>query len=443
MRVLKSLVIPMIASLSLGLAACTGGGVASPGKTTESQTSNTSTVPQSSAPAEKVTLRYLVEALEDAQAEQRLRDRLDVFEQANPSITIELQTMPWETMRTVLQTQLRSGDAPDVISYGSGPSFGGQLADAGLLYNLKDAYEANGWDIYDFAKDRVTTDDGLVYGIPGEMEVLGVFYNRDIFAKNGLKEPKNLADLEATAQKIKDSGVIPFAVSDQEGWQGGHQLSMALSSFAGGEGINAIIDGDKSWDSPEVVEAMQVWKDFAAKGFLPEFPTSVTYDNSKSMFYSGKAAMIPMGSWMVDGIATNTDFDTGFFAFPAKDSKGTFAAGLGSGPMITAGTKYPQEALKFLDFMASDEHGEWMIENLFVIPPFEVPTEGMKITPLMADVVDIVGEMGRGDSVFGSNIDVLMPDAFNEVMTDGIQSIYTNKAQPADVAKRLQEAADQ
>ncbi|MEE6295327.1 ABC transporter substrate-binding protein [Georgenia wangjunii] len=423
-------------ALALGLGACTGTG----GTTgDEPNTAGDATA----GDGETVTLRYLVESLEDAEAEARLRSRLDEFESQNPGITVELSSLPFDTMQTVLQTQLRSGDAPDVFNWGSGPSFGGALAEAGLLYDLADAYEEFGWEVYDFAQERVTTDDGMVYGVPGEMETLGIFYNRALFEELGLEEPTDLADLEQIAQIAADAGYIPFAISDQEGWQGGHQLSMALSSAVGSDGMEQHIEGEKPWTSPEVVEAIAVWDRWYEAGYLTPFPTSVGYDSGNALFFSGDAAMLPMGSWLVDGIVANADFEAGFFPFPAPDGRGIFAAGLGSGPMITAETRHPEEALQLVDFLASPEHGRWMIENIDVIPPFPTDMDGVDVSPLFAEVLADVAEFGAGAGDFGVNIDVLMEEAFNQAMFDGMQAIYSDQATPEEVAQSLEEASQQ
>ena len=421
-------------ALAMGLSACTGTTGATDGQASGSTEGGV-------ADGEGVTIRYLVEQLEDAEAEELLRSRLDEFEAENPGITVELSSLPFDTMRTILQTQLRSGEAPDVFNWGSGPSFGGALADAGLLYDLSDAYEERGWEVYDFAKERVTTDDGMVYGVPGEMETLGIFYNLDIFEELGLEEPQDLADLERIAQTVQEAGYMPFAVSDQEGWQGGHQLSMALSSAVGSDGMEEFIEGERSWASPEVVEAVALWDRWEEAGFLTPFPTSVSYDSGNALFFSGEAAMIPMGSWLVDGITANADFEAGYFPFPAEDGPGIFAAGLGSGPMITAETEHPEEALALVDFLVSPEHGRWMVENLDVIPPFPADTEGVDVSPLFAQVLEDVEQFGAGTGDFGVNIDVLMGDAFNEAMFDGMQAIYSDQATPDEVAQRLEEAS--
>ncbi|WP_157975641.1 ABC transporter substrate-binding protein [Brachybacterium sp. YJGR34] len=387
------------------------------------------------------TLRYLVEQPEDAAAEELLRTRLDEFEAQNPGITVDLQFMPFDNMRTILQTQLRSGDGPDVFNWGSGPSFGGALADAGLVYDLSDAYAEHGWEIFDFATERVTTDDGMIYGVPGEMETIGVFYNRDLFTELGLEEPQSLADLEQIAESVAAAGHMPFALSDQEGWQGGHQLSIALSSAVGSTGVQELVDGTRPWTSPEVVEALALWSDWEKKGYLTPFPTSVSYDSGNALFYSGEAAMNPTGSWLVDSIMTNADFEAGYFPFPAPDGPGIFSAGLGSGPMISADTSRPEEALALVDFLASPEHGQWMVENIDVIPPFPTDTEDLDVSPLFAQVLEEVEAFGSGTGDFGMNIDVSMGDAFNQALFDGMQAIYSGQGTPEEIAQRLDEAA--
>jgi len=384
------------------------------------------------------TLRYLIEEPEDAEALQALEDHLADFTEES-GVEVDVTTLDFNTMRTVLQTQLRSEEGPDVFNWGSGPSFGGALAEAGLLYDLTDAYEEHDWQVYDFAKERVTLD-GKVYGIPGEMETIGIFYNADLFAEQGIEVPQNLDDLRAAAQTLREAGVTPMAVGNKEGWEGGHLLSMALSSMVGSQGMEALLAGEQSWESPEVVEAIAFWKEANDNGFLPESPTSVDYDTSLSYYYSGDAAMIPSGSWLVGEIDDNTDFETGYVPFPAPDGEGIFTGGLGSGPFVSATTDAPEAAIELLDFLASEEHGQWTVENLHTIPPMPIDTSGLDVSPLFAQVLEDIGGLAEGGD-FGYNIDVMASDAFNEAMFNGMQAVLTGQATPEQVAADLQAAA--
>ena len=233
----------LIAAGALLLTGCTGG---APG------TGEASAPQETSGPQE---IRYMIGQPEDAADLELIKADIAKFESENEGITVKLDVIPSENVRTVLQTQLRSGEGPDVFGYDTGPGFAGALAKAGLVYDLTAAYEENDWPIYDFAKQRVTFD-GKIVGVPSQIEEVGIFYNKDIFTELGIEQPQSLDDLKAAMQKIKDSGTIPMVVSDKEGWQGGHLLSISLSSDVGSETMEQLINGEKSWDSPEVVSSL-------------------------------------------------------------------------------------------------------------------------------------------------------------------------------------------
>lgn len=418
--------------VALLVSACTG--------VTQNPSSGADSSPDASAGGEVAgDLRYLVEAPEDPAQLDPLRGQLQAFEEANPGITVELEAAPLDTLRTTLQPQLRSGEGPDIFNWGSGPAFGGAFAEAGLLYDLTQAYEERDWPIYGFAKDQVTFD-GKVMGVPGEMETIGLFYNVDLFEELGIEEPTTLDELEAAAETILEAGTIPLAVHDAEGWQGGHLLSMALSSRVGGEGMEALLNGEESWTSPDVVAALETWQRFNEAGYLPPTPTAVDYDTGNSLFFSGEAAMLPNGSWLVNDIP-EVDFEVGYIPFPAEDGPGIFTAGLGSGPYISANTEHPEAALALLDFLVSPEYGRFMVEELTVIPPFPVDTEGIEVSPLFAQVLEDTSSFAGGEGEFGANIDVRSTELFNEAMWNGVQGILTGQLTAEEAAEAMEAAA--
>lgn len=412
------------AAASLLLAGCTG----APSTDTEQDDSG----PQ--------TIKWLIEEPEDAAALEALKKHVADDFSKDSDITVDISTLPFDTMRTVLQTQLRSGEGPDVFNWGSGPGFGGALSDAGLLLDLSDAYDDNGWEVYDFAKETVTSDD-VVYGVPGELETIGVYYNKDMLSDLGLEEPQNLDDLASAAEAAKDAGIVGFATPNKEGWEGGHYLSMALASEAGPEEMLSIINGDESWDSPAVVSSFELWKDYNDKGYLSESPTSVDYDTGIAQFWSGDTLMIPTGSWLVGELDDNAKFEVGYIPFPGPDDQGTFSAGLGSGPMISSSSSHQEAALEFVDFLASEEHGAWTVENLHTIPPIPLDTSGLEVSPLFAEVLGTTAELAETGS-FGRNIDVLVSDAVNQAMYDGMQGVMTGQMSPEEAAAGMAAAAD-
>jgi raffinose/stachyose/melibiose transport system substrate-binding protein len=386
------------------------------------------------------TIKWLIEEPEDAEALQALKDHIAQDFTEKSDITVTIDTLPFENMRTVLQTQLRSGEGPDVFNWGSGPSFGGALAENGLLLDLTDAYEENGWEVFDFAKETVTLDD-KVYGVPGEMETIGLFYNKDMFKELGLEEPQSLPDVEAAAASAVEAGFVGLAAPDQEGWEGGHYLSMALASTAGPDEMSAIINGEQPWDSSSVVSAFELWKNYNDEEYLTKSPTSVDYDTAIADFWSGQAAMLPTGSWLVGELDDNADFEVGYIPFPGPDGEGTFTAGLGSGPYVSATTDHEEAAIEFVDFLASQEHGAWTVENLHTIPPIPIDAEGLDVSPLFADVLATTAELAE-DGSFGQNIDVAVSDAVNQAMYDGFQGVLTGQMTPEEAAAGMADAAE-
>jgi raffinose/stachyose/melibiose transport system substrate-binding protein len=390
--VLRGLALALGATIAL--TSCTGGAPGSQPGNVQQQT----TGPQE--------LRYMVAQPEDAKDVELLEKKLDEFEQQNKGITVKLDVVPTDNLRTVLQTQLRSGEGPD---------------------------------IFDYAKQRVTFDE-LVVGIPGSMEEVGIFYNKDLFAEHGIAEPGSLPELQQAAKKLAAADVIPMAVSDKEGWQGGHLLSMSLASAVGSQQMNEYITGEKPWNSPEVVAAIKTWKDLADAGALTPSPTAVNYDNANALFYKQKAAMNPTGSWMISDIEKNADFEVGFIPFPAPDGPGIFCGGLGSGVFLSASSDNAEAGIKLLDFMASEEFGRWEIETRKKIPAYPVDTSGLEESELFTNVLNDTALLAEGEGDFGYNIDVLTPDGFNNAMWQGMQGILTGQQDPQQVADRLQDA---
>ena len=117
--------------------------------------------------------------------------------------------------------------------------------------------------------------------------------------------------------------MIPMALADKEGWEGGHLLSMSLSSEVGSAGMDKLLAGETPWDDPRVVDALKVWGDMYDQKLLtavPRPPSATTTRNA--LFYSGKAAMNPTGSWLAQEIERQAKFEVGFIPLPLEHRQG-------------------------------------------------------------------------------------------------------------------------
>ncbi len=385
-------------------------------------------------------VRFLDATTETTALERTMGDIIEGFEENNPNIDVQREAMPTEDMRTIIKTRLQSEQPPDVFSHDTGPGFGGVLANERLLYPLERAYNQNGWDIYDWAKRRVTYN-GTVYGVPDRLDEIIVYYNRSLFENLGVEEPNTIDELRGIADELEGQGTIPLSLGNREQWPAGHMFSIGVSNLLGREGLDDILYGDGRWDTPGVVKAIELmFRDFVESGYYPKSPNATTYDQANTLFYSGEAAMLPTGTWLVSEIIqTVQDFEVGFFPFPSIDGSGiTPPAGVGAGLFVAAGAKNPEGAITFIDYLQQDDTTRFAIEKFNTIPARPVDMNGLNVPELFRAVLEDLSESPQAES-FGYNIDVLAPENFNEVMFSGFQEVIDGTRSPAEQAAALQE----
>lgn len=382
-------------------------------------------------------VRFVRGAEETTALERAAEELVARFEEQHPNMTVELESVPTEDLRTVIQTRLQSEEPPDVFEYDTGPGFGGVLADAGLLRPLEDAYKQNGWNIYDWAKQRATYN-GKVYGVPDQVEEIIVYYNKDLVPE----PPQTVDELRQIADDLKGQDIIPFAFGDQEQWPAGHMFSIGASNMLGREGLDNILYGDGRWDTPEVVTAIDLmFRDFVESGYYPEGVNAITYDDANALFFSGQAGMLPTGTWLVSTIVeTVQDFEVDFFPFPSIDGSSISPpAGVGIGLFVAADARNLEGATTFIDYLQQDDTARFVIEKFNTIPAHPVNTEGLDVPELFKQVLDDLSESPQAEA-FGYNIDVLAPQNFNEVMFSGFQEVIGGSRSPEEQAQLLQEA---
>jgi raffinose/stachyose/melibiose transport system substrate-binding protein len=426
MQLSRSVVVASLALVTLTASACIGSSV-------NDEASGDS--------GGKALIHYFTGIEETPELEAEAKTIVEDFEAKNPDIDVERESISPEDQRTVIQTRLRAGEV-DVFGFDTGPGFAGVLAQADLLYPLDDAYEKYDWPVYDWAKKRVTYD-GVLSGVPGSVEEVGVYYNKDVFDRLGLQEPRTLDQLEQIAEAVKAEGMIPFAFGDQEKWPAGHLFSMAVSNRLGKNGLDENLYGNGKWNSPEVVDAIDLmFNQFVDRGYYPDSVNAITYEDANGLFYGGKAAMDPTGTWLVPEIDdTDLDFEVGFFPFPAIDDTGISPpSGVGGGLFVAGNTDEPEAAIKLVDYLQfNKERVREDLERANTIPPFPPDTSGLDLTPLFQSVLkDLEG--ADKPTAFGYNLDVLTPQNFNTQMFDGFQEVIGGQRTPQEQADALQEA---
>lgn len=268
---------------------------------------------------------------------------------------VEIQFKPTNPpdYNATIRLQLESGTAPDLLfarSYDTGIDLykNGYFADVSAIKGLKENFtEGN--------RAPWVTADGTSFGIPLFAVVQSVFYNKDIFAAQGISIPKTWEDFIAACEKLQKAGITPIANGLADEWDINECFMMGiLPAFTGGyQGRLAYESGKTKFNDAKMVSAFKAMGDVAK--YCPNGFEALSYNDSIALFGIGQAAMYADGSWSLDSFK-DSPFNWGNFAFPAPaGSKPAICFHADAGLAMNAQTKHPAEAKAFLEWLCTPE----------------------------------------------------------------------------------------
>jgi raffinose/stachyose/melibiose transport system substrate-binding protein len=136
----------------------------------------------------------------------------DDYMAAHPNVKIEITVLENESFKTKLATVLQSGDVPDIFQSWGGSGLVEQ-AQAGLLKDITPDLTADSAWKDSFAPGALGafSVDGKYYGVPWDMGMVSVWYNKDLFAKAGITStPTTWTDFLADVKKLQDARLPRF-----------------------------------------------------------------------------------------------------------------------------------------------------------------------------------------------------------------------------------------
>jgi multiple sugar transport system substrate-binding protein len=320
---------------------------------------------------EKVTLSY---AIWDAEQKPAMQKVVDEFEKKNPNIDVKIQVTPWETYWTKLKTAATGGSAADVfwMNNANMPNY----ASGGAIMSLQDRIDKDKFDMSNYVQAQVKAHslDGKVYGIPKDVDAIGLWYNKTLFANAGVAEPTadwTQQDLIGAAQKLTDPATGVFGIAAQSDAQQSYYNTIPQ---AGGQ----VISDDKKksgYDTPEAIAGIQFWSDLIQKYKVSPTLQQQTDTDPVTMFKSGKVAMLYDGSWAATEFK-NVPY-TEENAQVAPMPKGVQAGGVTNGlsNVMFAKTPHPDQAWDFIKFLGSKDAADIQAESGAVIPAFNGTTQ--------------------------------------------------------------------
>ena len=241
---------------------------------------------------------------------------IPAFEKAYPDIKLNYQPTAPKEYDAALNSKLDAGTAGDIIA--CRPFDSSQaLFKKGELTSVNDI--AGMGDFSAVAKAGWTTDDGATsYCVPVAAVLHGFIYNKDAFAKAGIKDlPKTTDAFFADLDAIKKEGsFVPLSLGTPDQWEAatmGYQ-NIGPNYWHGEEGREALIAGkqkltDEAWVAP--FKELARWSGYMGEGFKAQ-----SYPDSQNLFTLGRAAIYPAGSWEIAQFQSQAQFPMGVFPPP-------------------------------------------------------------------------------------------------------------------------------
>jgi len=253
--------------------------------------------------------------------------------------------------------------------------------------------------------------DGKQYVANYKKQIIGVFYNVDMFAANGIGVPKTWQALMEACDKLLAAGIQPFSIGLKDGWPQSQLANMLVGTELLAKDVHwgARRNADAvKFNNPDLVRAMEKYQTICTRYSGPNI-AGITYTQMLEQFFTGKAAMLPIGSWVNAEVAKDgQDFEVGWFPIPGESNADVVSVYVNEGLAIGANTRYPEICKDFIRYFFTDKalYGEFLkSEQLFSTTKEAVEYEMIPLRKDMeaqiADMVEVEGfESMTGDDAF-------------------------------------------
>jgi raffinose/stachyose/melibiose transport system substrate-binding protein len=366
------------------------------------------------------------------------------FEAAHPGVTIHITPLENEAFKAKLTTVTQAGNPPDLFNSWGGGVLKQQVA-AGLVKELSGDAKAF---LADVSPSGLTLyqADGKQYGVPYDLGMVGFWYNKELFAKAGVRgTPRTWGELLEVVRQLKAAQIVPIALAGGEKWPA-HFYWSYLAIRQGGVASMADAAQTGAFDRPEFVVAGAKLKELVdLQPFQPGFLGAkyMASDGQSAIMGNGQAAMELMGQWAPSiqaAYSTNKQGigdKLGFFPFPALEGgKGAITEVFGGANGFAIGKNAPPETLELLKFLLSPDSQRKAAANNGVLPV----TKGAE-DAIVDENLKVVHAALMNATGFQLFLDQACPPAVGQQVNDSVVELLAGTASPELVAQAIAKTA--
>jgi raffinose/stachyose/melibiose transport system substrate-binding protein len=437
----------LLASFAIVLGACSSSATPSPSASTGGGQPSAAqpSAAQPSANAAPVTINWWHISNNDP-GKSLWQKMADEFQAAHPNVTIKITVLENDTFKPKLQTEIQGGHVPDLFQSWGGGGMGEQVQ-AGVLKDIT-ADVASWKDTINPGALKMYQLDGKQYGIPYDLGMVGVWYNKDLFTQAGISAPPSTWDeFLADVDKLKAKAITPISVGGSPATWTEMFWWAYLSLRECGSDIMTKATNDADWTAPCFVEAGKKVKELVDKKPFQQGFLAANWDGaggSAATMALQKSGMLLQGQWAPGTMQANTadkkpvTWNLGWFPFPSV-SGGTGAPtdGFGGGNGFAVGKDAPPEAVEFLKYISDKPQADRLGALNTGFLPVTVGSESSVTDPQLTSVLD-----ARSKAQYVQlYLDQATTTALGNVINDAVATLFAGTGTPEKVPQTIDAAA--
>ena len=365
------------------------------------------------------------------------------YEKQHPNVKIETEILNADQYRDKLKVLAAANELPDIgMTWSDG--FIKPYVKGDMLEPLDDVVSGD-QDLKDAFIPGVKESyavNGKTYGLPLELNISYIFYNKDIFKKFNLEVPKTFEEYKNVVKTLAENGVTPATVGAKDGWPASFWFMYLADRIGGPTILTDVIHGKAKMDDPAILKAAQEVQSLVNMGGFEKRASALSYEDAKDYFMNEKAAMFLTATWELPNYTTSPDVTQelkekiGYFKFPLYEGgKGTdinsYVGGPGVGVFVAKDSKVKKEAKDFVGFLVK-EWGKKSVTDAGVIPATKVDTTNLKLSPMYRDILKDLSETSNVTTFF----DTQSSPAVSQLHHDLITALFGKQVSPNDFVRQ-------
>ena len=275
------------------------------------------------------------------------------FQAENPDIEVKVNDYDHEGYKSALRNWLVTSP-PDIVYWFAGNRMK-YFVDRGLFDDISDVWAENNLSDAMASTKASMTVDGKQYGVPYTYYQWGIYYNKALFDKYGLSEPKTWEEFLNVCATLKANGITPITIGTKYLWTAAGWFDYLNLRTNGLQFHIDLMDGKIPYTDARVRKTFAHWRELIDGDYFLKNHASYSWQEAQPPLFNGEAAMYLMGNFLTPNFPEGMDFD--FFQFPVIDPDiGLYEDAPTDTVHIPARAKNKADARRFLAFIAKPEN---------------------------------------------------------------------------------------